>query len=104
MRYVRGGNTLTLATTAGERAARMPATVKLRAAVKISPLIVFLCLFALSLLSLIAAYGLSLDQKSGAREFLGACVFFAILCAVVGTDGRVTLQALARAIRVMRHG
>ena len=75
-----------------------------RAAVKIPPLIVFFSLLVLSLLSLLASYWLSLNERTGATQFLVASIFFAVLCAVIGTNGKVSMLAITKFVRAIRHG
>ena len=102
--YVRPSDFATPLYDGEGRAAWMPATVMPRAAVKIPPLIAFFSFLLLSLLSLLAAYWLSLEERAGATQFLMASIFLAVLCAVIGTNGKISLQAVTKAIHAMRHG
>lgn len=69
---------------------------------RVNPLFAFLSQFLLSLLSLAAAFWLHYEGKAGASHFLLVCVFAALMSAVIGTNGKVSLQAVSSAIRSMR--
>ena len=71
---------------------------------RVNPLYAFLFQLLLSLLSLMAAFWLHYEGKPGASHFLLVCVFAALLAAVIGTNGKVSLQAVSTAIRSFRSG
>lgn len=68
---------------------------------KINPLISIVLLFVLSLLNLLAAYVLQISDKSGTLPFLVGLVQ-AILFAVIGSNGKVSLRDVVAAFKNFR--
>lgn len=66
--------------------------------IKIPPILFFLSILGLSLLSLIAAFALTWSGKDSGNAFLVASSFFALV-ATNATAGGSTMIALARLIK-----
>lgn len=63
----------------------------------------FWAMFLLSLLALIGAFLLRMEGKGGAGSFLIVSGFSAVLSAVVGTTGKVSLQGVTDLVKAARR-
>lgn len=72
-----------------------------RAKIPILVSVVFVYLISLS--SLVAAFILGWTGKSSVIPFLVTCAFLAIIGAVIGTKGRLSLSELTSFIRCLRR-